>query len=49
MINLFTAQHTIDARRISGAENAGAAQLTFALGRHFGEDMAFMLMLVLVA
>jgi hypothetical protein len=49
MIDLLTAQHTIDARRISGTENAGAAQLTFAFGRHFGEDMALVLVLVLVA
>ena len=49
MIDLFTAQHTIDARRISGAENARAAQLSLALGRHLGEDMALVLVLVLVA
>jgi hypothetical protein len=46
--DLYIAQHTIYPWLISSTYDAGTTKLTLALSSHFGEDMAFVLVLMLV-
>jgi hypothetical protein len=46
---LLGAQHTINCWLISRVKHIGATQMTLTLGRHFGENMAFESVFVLVS